>query len=79
MRKAHSEGPAQLSYSVRQAYEATGIAEYTLRKLVREGKIAARYHGASILIDAESLARFYKSLPSERQVERECAANRGVA
>ncbi|MFR9773169.1 helix-turn-helix domain-containing protein [Nocardia sp. SC052] len=68
-------GPVQISYNVRQAAEATGIAEYTLRKLVRECKIAARYHGASILIDAKSLERYYQSLPSERQVERECAAN----
>lgn len=66
----------QISYSVRQASEATGISEHTLRRLVRENKIAARYCGATVLIDAESLRHFYQSLPSERQVERECAANR---
>jgi excisionase family DNA binding protein len=69
----------QISYSVRQAYEATGIAEWTLRRLVRENKIPARYLGATILIDAEALKRFFQSLPSERQVEREVAANRGLS
>ncbi|MBF6133486.1 helix-turn-helix domain-containing protein [Nocardia otitidiscaviarum] len=71
--------PKQISYNTRQASEATGLAESTLRKLVREGHIAARYFGSSILIDAESLALYYRSLPSERQVERECAANRRIA
>ncbi|MFE3105970.1 helix-turn-helix domain-containing protein [Nocardia tengchongensis] len=71
--------PQQISYNTRQAAEATGIAESTLRRLVREGKVAARYFGATVLIDAESLAQFYRSLPSERQVERECAANRRIA
>ncbi|MFF0546902.1 helix-turn-helix domain-containing protein [Nocardia thailandica] len=71
--------PRQISYNTRTASEATGIAESTLRKLVREGKIAARYLGATILIDAADLARFYRSLPSERQVDVECAANRGRA
>lgn len=69
----------QISYNTRQAALATGLAESTLRKLVREGKIAARYYGSTILIDAEDLARFYRALPSERQVEVECAANRGAA
>ncbi|MGW4126272.1 helix-turn-helix domain-containing protein [Nocardia sp. NPDC004711] len=71
--------PQQISYNTRQAAEATGIAESTLRKLVRDGLIAARYYGSTISIDAEDLARFYRSLPSERQVERECAANRRIA
>lgn len=73
------ELPKQISYNVRQAFEASGIAESTLRRLVREGRIAARYMGSTILIDAASLARYYRSLPSERQVEREVAANRGRA
>lgn len=68
--------PQQISYNVHQGFVATGIAETTLRRLVREGKIAARYHGSTILIDAQSLASYYNSLPSERVVERDCAANR---
>ncbi|PKV80852.1 helix-turn-helix domain-containing protein [Nocardia fluminea] len=81
MTAAHQAGPVpvQISYNTRQAAAATGIAESTLRQLVRQGKLAARYNGASILIDAEDLARYYRSLPSERQVDIECAANRGVA
>lgn len=71
--------PRQISYNTRQAAAATGIAESTLRKLVREGHIAARYHGSAILIDAEDLHRYYRSLPSEKQVHVECAANRGAA
>lgn len=67
----------QISYSVRQASEATGIAESTIRQLVREGHLAARYLGSKILVDAVDLDRYYRSLPSERQVEREVAANRG--
>lgn len=68
----------QISYNVRQAHEATGIGESTLRSLVRKGHLAARYLGSTLLIDAEDLMRFYSSLPSERQVERDVAANRGA-
>lgn len=71
--------PQQISYNTRQAAAATGLAESTLRQLVRQGKLAARYHGATVLIDAADLARYFRSLPSERQVDRECAANRGAA
>ncbi|AXK88878.1 DNA binding domain-containing protein, excisionase family [Nocardia farcinica] len=71
--------PHQISYNVRQAAAATGMSEWTIRKLVRENQIAARYLGSQILIDPESLAQFFRSLPSERQVERECAANRRTA
>lgn len=68
----------QISYNVRQAHDATGIGESTLRQLVRKGHIAARYLGSSILIDADDLLRYYNSLPSERQVDRDVAANRGA-
>jgi len=73
------EVPQRISYSTKQAAAATGIAESTRRQLIRQGTRAARYLGSTILIDAGDLARFYRSLPSERQVERECAANRGAA
>ncbi|WP_433712859.1 helix-turn-helix domain-containing protein [Nocardia sp. CA-084685] len=53
-----SERPQQISYSVAQAHTATGLSECTLRQLVREGKIAARYYGTKILIDAESLRSY---------------------
>lgn len=81
MTGGHSAGTVDLhkiSYSVQQAHEATGIAESTLRQLVRHGHLAARYLGSKILIDADDLVRYYRSLPSERQVEREVAANRGA-
>ncbi len=68
----------QISYNVRQAHEATGIGESTLRQLVRKGHLAARYMGTTILIDADDLERFYNSLPSEKQVDRDVAANRGA-
>lgn len=74
---AEADQPQQISYNVRQAHLATGIGESTLRRMVRQGTLAARYLGTTILIDAESLDRLYKSLPSEHQVVRECAANRG--
>lgn len=74
-RAVAEDKPRQISYNVHQAFLATGIAESTLRRLVRKGEIAARYHGSTILIDAESLARYYADLPSERVVERDCAAN----
>lgn len=67
--------PQQISYNVKQAAVASGIAETTLRRLVRQGQIAARYMGSTILIDAQSLSRYYASLPSERVVERDCTAN----
>ncbi|MBF6416907.1 MerR family transcriptional regulator [Nocardia cyriacigeorgica] len=74
-----AEFPRQISYNTRQAAEATGMSEWMIRKLVRENKLAARYNGSQILVDAESLATYYRSLPSERQVERDCAANRRTA
>ncbi|WP_040815095.1 helix-turn-helix domain-containing protein [Nocardia concava] len=69
-------GPVQISYNTKQAADATGIAESTIRQLVRKGQIACRYLGSTLLIDAEDLQRFYRNLPSEKQVDRECAANR---
>ncbi|PPJ31870.1 hypothetical protein C5E45_32795 [Nocardia nova] len=71
--------PEQISYSVESASVATGISESRIRRLVREGKLAARYLGATVLIDAESLRALYNSLPSQKQVDREVAANRDVA
>lgn len=68
--------PQQISYSVQQAHAATGISEASLRRLVREGKLAARYFGVTVLIDAADLARYVRRLPSERVVDRECAVNR---
>ena len=65
-----------LAYSPAQAAQVLPIAESSIRRLVREGKIHARYFGSSILIDADALTAFYHSLPTEKQVERECAANR---
>jgi len=81
MTARHADGalPHQISYSVQQAAAATGIAESTIRQLVRDGHLAARYLGSKILVDAADLERYYRALPSERQVEREVAANRGVA
>lgn len=75
----NADQPQQISYSVKQAADATGIGESTLRRLIREGRLAARYMGSTILIDAPSLDRFYRALPSERQVDREVAAHRGDA
>lgn len=68
----------QISYNVHQAHLATGVGESTLRKLVREGLLAARYLGSTLLIDADDLKRFYRSLPSEKQIDRDVAANRGA-
>lgn len=80
MTPSHTNGALlhRISYNVRQAHEATGIGESTLRKLVRQGLLAARYLNSTLLIDAEDLKRFYDNLPSERQVDREVAANRGA-
>lgn len=70
--------PQQISYNVKQASAATGLSEHTIRREIRENRLAARYNGSQILIEAESLARFVRSLPSERQVHRECAANESL-
>lgn len=78
-RKPDPELPQQISYSVAQAHAATWISEWSLRKLVRDGHLAARYMGSTVLIDAADLARYVRSLPSERVAERDCAANRGIA
>lgn len=58
--------PQQISYSPKQAAVATGLGESTIRRLVSKGKIAARFYGTSVLVDAHSLSRFVRSLPSER-------------
>ncbi|WP_433597900.1 helix-turn-helix domain-containing protein [Nocardia sp. CA-135953] len=68
-----------LAYTPAQATQIVPIAESSVRRLVREGKLAARYYGSAVLIDAVSLESFWRSLPSERQVDRECAANRRAA
>ncbi|WP_024801159.1 helix-turn-helix domain-containing protein [Nocardia sp. BMG51109] len=70
--------PQQISYNIRQAHQVTGIGESTLRRLVRQGLLAARYLNSTILIDAEDLERFSRSLPSEKQVLRDVAANRSL-
>lgn len=67
--------PKQISYSTEQAHHATGISVWKLRRLIRDGLLAARYLGDTVLIDAEDLQRLYDSLPSTRQVQRDCAAN----
>jgi hypothetical protein len=67
--------PQQISYNVKQASIATGLSEYTIRLAVRENRLAARYNNSQIIIEAESLVLFVRSLPSERQVHRDCAAN----
>ncbi len=77
-RRHQDDLPRQISYSVQQASAATGIAETTIRQMVREGNLAARYLGSKILVDAADLERVYYSLPSERQVEREFTSNRGA-
>lgn len=77
-RQRQEDLPRQISYSVQQASAATGIAESTIRQMVREGNLAARYLGSKILVDAADLERVYYSLPSERQVEREFTSNRGA-
>lgn len=67
--------PQQISYNVKQASAATGLSEYTIRRAIRENDLAARYNGSQIIIEAESLVLYVRSLPSERQVHRDCAAN----
>ncbi|MDE1673740.1 MULTISPECIES: helix-turn-helix domain-containing protein [Nocardia] len=57
-------GPRQISYSPKQLADATGLAEYTIQRLVREGQLAARKYGRKLLIDAESARLWVESLPS---------------
>lgn len=74
------QAPQQISYNLRQAAAATGLGESTLREIIRKAILPARHHGATPLIPADALAAFYRSLPSERQVDRsDVAANRKVA
>ncbi|WP_327100039.1 hypothetical protein OIE68_15440 [Nocardia vinacea] len=53
-----------------------GISIPSVSREIRAGRLAARYYGATVLVDYESVERFWRSLPSEKVVDRECAANR---
>lgn len=65
------------AYSVRAALDAFSfLSESELRKLIREDKIAVRYKGRTIVVLGDSLRRYVDSLPTERQVHIECAAQR---
>ncbi|WP_280331536.1 helix-turn-helix domain-containing protein [Nocardia wallacei] len=66
-----------IAFSPRQIVEMVGVSDSTVRRWVRGKCFTVRYAGSSVLIDAASFREFYESLPTEKQVERECAANRG--
>jgi hypothetical protein len=43
-----------------------GLSEWTIRKLINEGKIQARYAGRRVLVIQQSVADYIEALPSER-------------
>ena len=43
-----------------------GLSEWTVRRLIGEGKIQARYHGRRVLVIQQSVADYVESLPNER-------------
>jgi hypothetical protein len=43
-----------------------GLSEWTIRKLINEGKVQARYAGRRVLVIQQSVADYIEALPAER-------------
>ena len=61
---------APVSYSVAGAAAATGLAPRTIRRLIADGDLPARYYGKgatrTALIPAASLAAWFQALPETK-------------
>lgn len=54
----------KLSYSIKEAVEATGIGRTSLYEAIAAGTLKTRKYGAKTLILAEDLNSFLASLPA---------------
>jgi len=55
-----TDQPVPISLNPKQVFELYGIQPFTIRKMVREGRIKGRT-GKPFLVDAESLREWYES------------------
>ena len=55
-----TDQPVPISLNPKQVFELYGIQPFTIRKMVREGRIKGRT-GKPFLVDAESLRQWYES------------------
>jgi excisionase family DNA binding protein len=63
-----------VSCSMRQAVDRTGVSEATLHKAISDGWLVAHYvgeRGGKIVIRAQDLDEWVKSLPTESRREQE--------
>lgn len=54
-----------LSVTVAEAARTLGLSHFTIYDLARKGVLESRKHGARVLVDYQSLLRFYESLPRQ--------------
>lgn len=53
------------AYTIQEAAEAYGVSADVVRAHIKRGNLAARYPTSRPVIDAEELAAWFQSLPSE--------------
>jgi excisionase family DNA binding protein len=56
-----------LTLTVTAASRYSGLSEWTIRKLINEGKIQHRRHGSRVLVMRDSVDGYVNGLPSERE------------
>lgn len=61
----NNAGLKQISYSIQQASDATGISTTVIRRKIAAGYIAVKYVDTKPYISAEELVAWFDSLPSE--------------
>lgn len=52
----------KLSYSVKEAAEATGLCEKTIRSKIRAGELAAAYVGTKIIIPRFAIEQWLRAI-----------------
>lgn len=57
---------AKLAYTYEEAAEAVGVSVRTIRRLVHDGDLAAKYPTSKPVIPASELEAWFESLSSER-------------
>ena len=60
----------RISYSIREAADAVGVSEWTIRRWVEDGRLTPRYvgQGHKVLIFADELRAVVAALPTDRPV-----------
>jgi excisionase family DNA binding protein len=55
-----------LRVSIGEAAQATGLSQWSIKQLLRQGKLRAKKHGRRTLIDYVSLKSYVDNLPDAR-------------